>query len=130
MWKVDPVSERWKYVPLLEVQNTNCYISAVSYHSNISGPCWHVFLTAFYFFFLRLLLLLVLLLVHWRQQTREPCRHDIITHVRWKHVAGVLSFLVFLLSSALSVQCFRCHSSVGGKTTRDCLSDLTFFYFT
>lgn len=88
-----------KNVPLMEVQNPNCYISALSYCSNNSDG-WQ--------------------LLHWRQQTREPCRHDIITTlVRWKRVAGVLSFLGFFFScwAQLCVQCFRCHSFVWGETS-------------
>lgn len=121
---------KWKNFPLLEIQtqNLNCSISAFSYSSNISGPCWHDFPHTFYFFFLLLLLLLLFLLLRWRQQTREPRRHDIITRVRWKHVTGVLGPLVFRLSSALSVQCFRCRSSVGGETTSNCSSDFPCFF--
>lgn len=47
--------------------------------------------------------------------TQNPRRHDIITRLRWKHVAGMLSLLVFRLSSALNFQCSRYHSSVGAK---------------
>lgn len=101
-----------KNVPLMEVQNPNCYISALSYCSNNSDG-WQ--------------------LLHWRQQTREPCRHDIITTlVRWKRVAGVLSFLGFFFLSAELSFVF----SVSGATVLSeakppctCSSDLTFVFF-